>query len=167
MKKLYVLILILSLLILPNEASAKRLMTTAFEWQSFTDGIELTTNYGGIVETGTVHSGAASMELSGSIASTAAIGGDITMEACTVCYVRHYVNVESLPATNDVAVYMDLYSGATNIISVQFTNNAGTYGVVPYYNNFASNLVSNLSCGLPQKPTHVQEHIYSKIADLV
>lgn len=139
----FVLLALGSLLMgFPASASAARLVTTGFEWQSMVDGIEVSNDFGGAIDTTIKHSGAASAELSGSIPTLTSIGFEHSQNACTNCYVRWYIYVDNITSGGVVAASLGLFSGATNVIALEVTNSGGTYTVTPYYNNYGGNLTT-------------------------
>lgn len=139
MKKLLASILIF--LTIPYSALAVRVVTIGYEWQAATTGVELSNDYGTIIDTTTKYGGAASGEFSGSLATTAAFGADHSLvQTCAECYFRWNIYVDELKNTNDVSVYISLFSGATNVIGMEILNNGGTYTAEVYYNNYGTSL---------------------------
>ena len=135
-------ILILSILCLPVYANAARLYTTGFEWQSVTAGHEiLAANTSPTIDTTTKHSGAVSVEMSGTISAGTVEDVNYTYTSETQAYARWYIYVTQ--QTNDpaVAIFMDSYSAGTNVVSIQLTGcNGTTCDGITYYNNFGGTL---------------------------
>lgn len=121
-------------------ARAERLLTAGAEWQSATAGMEASAVYGGAISTTTVHSGAASWVLSGSITAASSIGFDHTFVASTTVYARWYTYIDNLTSGGSVSTYYDLYSGTTNVVALDIAQTGGTYTATAYYNNFGGSL---------------------------
>lgn len=118
-----------------------RLFSSGFELQSATSGIEVDNVYGPTVDTVLFHGGLASLQTAGSIATMDTSGWDHQFSGgSTRVFCRYYFYITSLDNSASVALYMDLLSSTTNVISCQVSNVGGTYTVTPYYNNFGANL---------------------------
>lgn len=123
-----------------------RLWSDGFELRSVTDGVERANNYGIAINTAAPYISGACAEMIGAFAIDEAKGFDTPFStSSTRVFARFRFKVSALPSSDNVAQYFDLYSGATNVVSVQVTNNGTIYHGVCYYNNFASSLPSGFT----------------------
>jgi len=121
-----------------------RLFTCGFELQSTTANMELTDVYDAVINTSVKRSGAASMKIGGaSIANDAAWGFDHTFSGgSSKVFARWYIYIDALNDGGAVTLYMDLYSGTTNVVALELTRSGSVYTVTPYYNNWDANLTA-------------------------
>jgi hypothetical protein len=138
MKKSVITILAITLF-LPQLAFANRLYTTGFEWQSVASGVEFVTNDGNLsVETTIKNSGAASIEVSGNILTTAIGGMTHTFDSSVTIYSRVYIYIDAQTDSADVVSYFDFYNAATNALSLSVARSGATYTAALYWNNWGN-----------------------------
>jgi len=121
-----------------------RLWSSGAELQSVTDGVEFDTNYANTINTNSsfVRSGSASLKFgNASILNNDASGCDhVFSGGSTHVWARWYVYVDVLPVGGTVSTFLDLYSGATNVVALDIVNLLAVYTVNVYYNNFGASL---------------------------
>jgi hypothetical protein len=123
-----------------------RVYHTGFEWQRLACECSVPSNTAGTesIDTTIKHSGAASLECSGTIPTEnlSGIGHGVTMAADV--YARWYVYVDSLTVGGLAVATMDLFTtaGATNCASIQLGNETGTLTMHVWYNNFGTELAN-------------------------
>jgi hypothetical protein len=136
MKK-YLLIIPILFFLQSGTASAARLFTSGIELASTSAGVEFASlNNTPTINTTTVHSGAKSLEISGSIATTVFEYERGTFTAGATIYARTYVYIDSQDDSASVVTTFELYSTATNVVNLQCSNVGGTYTCTPWYNSF-------------------------------
>lgn len=122
-----------------------RVYHTGAEWQSAST-FELGSVSGALaVSTSIKYGGAASWRVTGSIAADAVIEGELpNLGNLTNFYAKGMIHVADLPSSpaQEIVAYMSFVnSGGTNVLSIQFYNDAGTLHCVVYYNDFATQAV--------------------------
>jgi hypothetical protein len=122
-----------------------RLYHTGFEWQAAATECSAPTGTIETIDTGTYHSGAASLRVSGSLAAGAFAGVGHNMTMATDVYTRVYVRIHVLPNDAGASVFIwDLMTatGAANITSIQIGNESGVYTKHVYYKKFGAELAN-------------------------
>jgi hypothetical protein len=152
------------LFLTPNFASAARVYTNGFEWQSMTAGVEVTAVVlSPTIDTAIKHSGAASMEFAGTLSSGTTGGANYTggVTGATL-YARAYIYVDSIDSSvgADAGAYLAFYtSGGTDIAHALLWNDSGTLTLTGEYNNGGSAL-GDYTTGLAFDTWHRVEIFY-------
>lgn len=110
------------------------------EWQSAAAGFEVNLATGTpTISTSEKYSGAASFQMSGSVASLSVKELQTpNFTGSAIAYQKWMVKTTQLTNDPSVVIYLDMRSGSTNVTSVQLYNNGGVITGTAYYNNFAT-----------------------------